>query len=146
MWFPNDIGVDFEISMNQATTHPAHMAPRHFRMTIGEFRKSGDDPRRHFAKGHPAERSQGLCFFENPLANALRQVPRRPDIDTHAKRNLQFVPQSSEVEQRRARRRINQQIQIASLGIIAARKRSENPGIGRTRPRDQRADNRLLVG
>jgi hypothetical protein len=40
--------------MNQTVAHSAHLAPRHFRMTIGELRIPCDDPGRHLADGHQA--------------------------------------------------------------------------------------------
>ncbi len=81
------------------------------------MRRAGAGSLKHGAvENDPNNRKNGFlsyrfCFLQNLLAELLRQIAGRQEIDWHAQQLFQFHLQTAEIEQRGSRQRIGQQIE-----------------------------------
>ena len=76
-------------------------------------------------------------FSKHSLANAGRKILGRQQINPYARQFFQVDLQTTEIEQRRARHGIDQQIQIAPVSIITTRHGAEYSGIAQAAAFDE---------
>jgi len=75
------------------------------------------------------DRSYGQGLRDDLVAQAYVERPGREYVNRHAKQRSQLVANLSNVEDGRFGCGIDQNIEIASLGIVPAQYRSEDTGI-----------------
>ena len=71
------------------------------------------------------------CFRKHLGAEFLRQIVQREQMDRDAKHLFEFDLQAAEVKERCIRQRVDQNIEITAIGILAAGYRAEHPWIDR---------------
>ena len=65
-------------------------------------------------------------FGENLRANPRRQLADRHQVDRHAEHSFQVFEQTAEIKQRRPGNRIDEDIEIRALDVLAARDRTKH--------------------
>lgn len=69
-------------------------------------------------------------FGKDLVAKLRRQVTWSKEVDANSQQFLQLDLKATEVEQRRSRKRVNQQIDVAANAVLATCYRAEDARIG----------------
>src|SRR5579863_1622333 len=97
----------------------------------------------HLGRARP--KSYRRSFRENAVSEFVRQCVGRKDVHLHAQQFRQFVIDRADIEQTRFPGRIDKNVDVALVGVLAARDRAEDARIRRAVGGDNGAD-RFTMG